>query len=118
MQPDSQRSIRPEGASTGCAGCVFFPRGLPEGFVRGVHLGSPEEERAPEEEEEEEGGTGAQGDGYKKPGAHSLEDLSHAFEGTKARRAISQGVYGRLPAFVLTAPAISASGGRVDSDTG
>ncbi len=78
---------------------VYFPEGLPEGFVRGVHLGSPEEERAPEEE----GGRGAQGDGYGKPGAHSLEDLSHAFEGTKARRATLMGVYGRLPAFVLTA---------------
>ncbi len=44
------------GSVYGVRRMCIFPRGLPEGFVRGLHLGNPEEERAPEEEEEEEEG--------------------------------------------------------------
>ncbi len=40
---------------TGHAVCVFCPRGLPEGVVRGLHLGNPEEERVPADEEGERG---------------------------------------------------------------
>ncbi len=43
------------GSVYGVRRMCIFPEGLPEGFVRGVHLGSPEEERAPEEEEGERG---------------------------------------------------------------